>query len=391
MDFNDTPVEAAFRTEARVWLEANAGPFTCNGSFVVSGEGIDPDEEPDWVRGCRDWQRRKYEGGFGAIQWPEEWGGRGATLVEELIFREEEANFDVATGAFMITLGMIAPTIRIHGTPEQREHLWRILAGDEIWCQMFSEPEAGSDLANIQTRAVRDGDTWVITGQKVWTSGAHYADWGYLLARTDPDVPKHKGLTAFIVPMSARGITIRPLRQITGSAPFNEVFLDEVVVPDAQRLGEPGQGWRVAVTTLMNERFTGGILEGGERVMDGLLRLARGRRRNTEPLVRQRLARIYTLLEIQRLTNSRTLTAVGQGREPGPEGSVSKLAAAVISRAVGDLGVDMAEADGILDGHWAKGLQTSFVLSIGGGTNEVMRNILAERVLGLPPEPPVDR
>jgi alkylation response protein AidB-like acyl-CoA dehydrogenase len=311
--------------------------------------------------------------------------------MHQIIFNQEESRVDVATGAFDITLGMIAPTILTHGTDEQRQHVPRMLRGDELWCQLFSEPAAGSDLAGLRTSAVRDGDEWVVNGQKVWTSGAHYADWGYLLARTDPSVPKHRGLTAFILPMDTPGITVRPLRQMTGGANFNEVFFEDVRVPDSQRLGAEGSGWHVALTTLMNERFSVGDMRGAADIVTALKDLARDRGIHADPVARQALARLYTYAEVLRYTSYRSLTALSRGAVPGPEGSVAKLAATRLLRAGAELAAVLNGPYATLAGEWASLVCGTPGLRIAGGTDEVMRNIIGERVLALPAEPRIDK
>jgi alkylation response protein AidB-like acyl-CoA dehydrogenase len=366
MDFHDTPEEAAFRAEAIRFLERHAVRRAEHAEEIVS---FFEDE------------------GTAAIAWPTEWGGRGGSLIEELIFAEEEQRFEVERGAFLISLGMIAPTIMAYGTPEQRAHVSRILSGDEVWCQLFSEPSAGSDLAGMQTKASFESGGWVITGQKVWTSGAHYSDWGYLLARSNAKVPKHAGLTAFVLPMNTPGVTIRPLRQMTGGSSFNEVFFDDVRLPDTSRLGDPGAGWRVALTTLMNERVSVGGNTTGYRSWGGLLHLARRTGRDDDPIVRQRLADIHIMLQVLRFNGYRALTAISKGESPGPEGSISKLAFVRVTQAMGSLLMDLSGAAGTLvcdESQWFLGGPG---VRIGGGTDEVMRNIIGERVLGLPPEP----
>jgi len=389
MDFHDTPEEAAFRAEAIRFLERHAVRRAEHAEEIVSffeDEGTES-EQLDWVKSCREWQHTKYESGYAAIAWPTEWGGRGGSLIEELIFAEEEQRFEVERGAFLISLGMIAPTIMAYGTPEQRAHVSRILSGDEVWCQLFSEPSAGSDLAGMKTKASFESGGWVITGQKVWTSGAHYSDWGYLLARSNAKVPKHAGLTAFVLPMNTPGVTIRPLRQMTGGSSFNEVFFDDVRLPDTSRLGDPGAGWRVALTTLMNERVSVGGNTTGYRSWGGLLHLARRTGRDDDPIVRQRLADIHIMLQVLRFNGYRALTAISKGESPGPEGSISKLAFVRVTQAMGSLLMDLSGAAGTLvcdESQWFLGGPG---VRIGGGTDEVMRNIIGERVLGLPPEP----
>ena len=257
MDFEDTPEEAAFRAEARAWLESKATPRT-----GAEGRSMD---KPDHVERCKAWQRTLYEGGWAGITWPKEYGGRGGTSMQQIIFNQEQARFDVSVGIFAVAIGMVGPTLIAHATDQQKKrYLDPMLRGGEVWCQLFSEPGAGSDLAGLGTRAIADGDTFVVNGQKVWTSGAHYSDVGILLARTDPDQPKHRGITYFLVDMRTPGIEVRPLRQINGVAHFNEVFLTDVRVPRENIVGEINGGWGVAQTTMagashrMNRRY--GIL-----------------------------------------------------------------------------------------------------------------------------------
>ncbi|HZA87293.1 MAG TPA: acyl-CoA dehydrogenase family protein, partial [Acidimicrobiales bacterium] len=254
MDFDDTPEEAAFRAEARAWLDANALPKGHPDDFSL-GLWTGAYDEDTYIARCQAWQRRLYDGGWAGVTWPKEHGGRGGRPIEQVIFNQEQARYGVSSGAFMVSIGMAGPTILAHGTAEQKDRfLGPMLRGDEMWCQLFSEPDAGSDLANLATRAVRDGDEWVVSGQKVWTSSPDRARWGMLLARTDGDVPKHKGISYFLVAMDSPGIEVRPLRQMTGESHFSEVFFDEVRVPAANLLGGEGNGWAVAQTTLNSER-----------------------------------------------------------------------------------------------------------------------------------------
>ena len=286
MDFDDTPAEAAFRREARNWLRQNAkekepGELSTSHSFF--------DFDNVFVTEGKAWQRRLFEGGWAGITWPVEFGGRGGDVVQAMIFRQEEVRFDVTTGLFAVGIGMAGPTIIGHGTDDQRSrYLPAMLRGEEIWCQLFSEPGAGSDLAGLATRAEPDGDEWVVNGQKVWSSGAHHADWGILLARTDPHVPKHRGITFFLLDMRTPGVEVRPLRQMTGGATFNEVFLTDVRVPATNVVGEVNGGWQATMTTLANERS----LSGGISSFPQVLQLARECGATTDPLVRQRLARL---------------------------------------------------------------------------------------------------
>ncbi len=396
MDFDDTPEEATFRAEARAWLEAHA-PAKGSAEDFTTGfvEGALDDHLHQEL--SRRWQRTLFDHGWAGITWPTAYGGRGGTAMQAAIFNQEMGRYGVSVGAFAVGIGMAGPTILKHGTPEQRERYLRpMLRGDEIWCQLFSEPEAGSDLASIRTRAVRDGDEFAVSGQKVWTSSADHSDWGILLARTDPDVPKHKGITYFLVDMTTPGFDVRPLRQMTGASHFSEVFLDQVRIPASDVLGDVDGGWPVAITTLSNER---GLIAGGNRSSDAvaLLELARTRGRATDPVLRQALIDCWSRQQIQRYLGLRTQTALSQGRAPGPETSVMKLFAAEYLRRLGDAALELLGPQGTLVGADADGgdWQARFLhapsIRIAGGSNEVQRNIMAERVLGLPRDIAVDR
>jgi alkylation response protein AidB-like acyl-CoA dehydrogenase len=398
VDFDDTPEEAAVRAEARTWLEANAVPKGHPDDFsagIWSGELT----EEEYVKRCREWQGRLAEGGWAGITWPRRYGGRGGRPIDQVVFNQEQARFGVSVGAFAIAIGMVGPTLLAHGTEEQKQRfLPAMLRGDEIWCQLFSEPEAGSDLANVTTRAVRDGEHWVVTGQKVWTSSASRAQWGIVLARTDLDAPKHRGITYLLLDMTTPGIDIRPLRQMTGDAHFSEVFLDEVRIPLADVVGEVGGGWSVAQTTLASER---GAIAGGSAGADPttLVDLARRHGRTDDPVIRQRLVDAHLRSELMRFLRYRSQTALSQGRRPGPETSVMKLAYArfmtQMTRAAIDLqgahgmlaGADVAEGAGV----WLTKFLHSPSLHIAGGSDQIQGTIMADRVLGLPPEPRVDR
>ena len=394
MDFEDSPEEAAFRAQARAWLEANAiakggpGDFSA-GNF--SGE-IEPEE---YVKRCRWWQGQLYEGGWAGISWPSEFGGHGGKPIEEAIFGEEQARYGVSTGVFAVAHGMVAPTLMQHGTAEQQaRYLGPMLRGEELWCQLFSEPEAGSDLASLKTRAVRDGDEFVVDGQKVWNSYAHCSEWGILIARTNPEAPKRQaGITYFVVDMSTPGIDVRPLRQMNGEAHFNEVFLSGVRIPASNVIGEVDDGWKVAVTTLSNERVA---ISGGSGVSDPerLLQLARANGRAAEPNFRQEFARAWSRNEIIRYLRLRTRTAMSQGRRAGPEGSVMKLAYARYVKHLSKLAIDtagphgmLAYPDAVANGVFLQKFINAVQSSIGGGTDEIQRNIVGERVLALPREP----
>ena len=318
--------------------------------------------------------------------------------MQSQIWGQEVGHFGVAPNTFAVSIGMAGPTIMRHGTDAQKERfLLPMLRGDETWCQLFSEPDAGSDLANIATRAVRDGDEWVVSGQKVWTSGADDSDWGILLARTDPDVPKHKGITYFLVDMTTPGFDIRPLKQMTGSEHFSEVFIDEVRIPHENVLGDVNGGWACAITTLSNER---GLIAGGNKSSDSvaLIELARKRGRSDDPVLRQQLVDCWIRQQIQRYHGFRLQTALSKGVPPGPETSVMKLFAAEYLRRLGNASEQLLGPEGtLLDDtapagtEWQGRFLFAPAIRIAGGSNEVQRNIMAERVLGLPGELRSDR
>jgi alkylation response protein AidB-like acyl-CoA dehydrogenase len=397
VDFEDTPDEADLRAEARAWLEANAVPKGHLDDFSA-GIWTNAYTEDVYVKRCREWQGRLAEGGWAGITWPRAFGGRGGRPIEAAIFNQEQARFGVSNGVFAIAIGMVGPTILAHGTDEQRaRYLPAMLRGDEVWCQLFSEPEAGSDLAGLTTRAVRDGDEWVITGQKVWTSVAERAEWGILLARTDLDAPKHKGITYFLVDMATPGIEIRPLRQMTGHAHFSEVFLDDVRVPAGNVLGEVGGGWRVAQTTLASERTA---IAGGSGGADppGLIALARQFGKAADPLTRQAIVDAHVRAELLRFLRYRAQTALSQGTRPGAETSVMKLAYARFMQQMTTAAIHVQGATGMLDGPdlpaggvWTTKFLHSPSLRIAGGSDQVQANIIGERVLGLPAEARVDK
>ncbi len=318
----DTPDDAAFRAEVRAFLESHATPVDPNAEVV---ERRDNDWFTAHMTSGREWQRVLYDGGWAGITWPTEFGGRGGTPMEQTIFNEEQARFHENTGALAIGLSMVAPTLMVHGNDEQKLHLDRMLRGEEIWCQLYSEPGAGSDLASLATNAVLDGEEYVVNGQKVWTTQAQFADWAILIARTDPDVPKHRGITYFLLDMRTPGIEVRPLKQINGVEHFNEVFLTDVRIPARNVVGEVNNGWRVSHTTLGNERaMIGG--GGGGRNADALIELARARGLTSDPVVRQMLAQTFIRSELLRFFSIRMRGALSRGEQPGAEASVMKLA-----------------------------------------------------------------
>lgn len=390
MDFNDTPQEAAWREEFRAWLDENAPK--------VAGAAPERDMEiggGDYLERAKRWQAMKFDAGLARITWEPEYGGRNGTTMETIIYGQEEARYAVPNQAFIIGLGMIAPTIRAVGTEaHQHRYLTKLLRGEEIWCQLFSEPGAGSDVASLSTSAVRDGDEWILNGQKVWTSGAQHSDFGEIICRTNPDAEKHKGITAFIVDMKSPGITIKPIKQINGGSGFNEVFFDNVRVPHENVLGDVNEGWSVAITTLMNERVAIGSAGGGGRRagFGEIIELARRRGLNRDARVRQQIADLYTKSRIQRFLSMRTLTAASQGKIPGPEGSIGKLFGARIMTQTGELEITLTGPEAVAgDTHAAFGMLGAPAGHIAGGSDEVMKNILGERVLGLPGEPRPDK
>jgi alkylation response protein AidB-like acyl-CoA dehydrogenase len=401
------PTIEDFRAEATGFLDANAD-VRLEQKFAW-GEGSDrvgileektPEEEQAELRDAKAWRAKAFDAGFGWISGPTEYGGRGLPVEYDRAYRELEGRYAIPNQTpFGIGLGMIAPTILAHAIPEVKEqYLRRLYRGDLVACQLFSEPVAGSDLAGIQTRAVRDGDEWIVSGQKVWTSGAQYSDIGEIITRTDPDKPKHKSLTMFLVDMNAQGVDVRPLRQMTGGASFNEVFFDDVRIPDTHRLGDVDEGWGVALTTLMNERAAiggGGLGTGGSSAMSiaRLVETARWIGVSDEPVIRQRLADVYVHNHAAQYTTQRAVAKVKAGQTPGPEMSILKLALTQNAMRVSDLVSDMLGPRLAADtGEWGTYAWAEFVLGIpgmrvAGGTDEILRNIVGERVLGLPKEP----
>jgi alkylation response protein AidB-like acyl-CoA dehydrogenase len=395
MDFDETPEEAAFRAEAVAFLDAHApGASRDDGAMF----GADNEAEAEHVRRCMAWQRVKFDHSWAGLTWPTAYGGRGLSGHLDGIFREEEAKRTTATGVFAVGIGMAGPTIIAHGSEEQKARfLTPMLRGEEIWCQLFSEPNAGSDLGALRTTAVRDGDEWVVNGQKVWTSGAHFSHWGILLTRTDWEVPKHRGITYFLVDMRTPGIEVRPLRQITGGAHFNEVFLSDVRIPHENVLGGVNTGWGPIMTTLANERtLIGG--GGGRTPFRDLAALAARHGLGGDPRVRQDLARAYTRMEILRFLGYRVTTAASRGVLPGPESSVVKLVLSQHLATTADLVMALSGAAGGLagpdapdGGRWQNEFLAQWASRIGGGTDQIQRNTIGEKVLGLPSEPRLDK
>ena len=397
MDLTLTPAEEQFRDECQGWLDVHVPREWHDAAFR---ESLTPAEE---VAFLKSWQHTLYDGGWVGLAWPQEYGGRGATFMEQVIFNQAMARAKAPPLINVLGIIIAGPTMMVHGTEEQkRRYLPKILDAEEIWCQGFSEPNSGSDLASLATRASLDGDEFVVNGQKIWNSYGHMAQQCLLLVRTDPNVPKHKGISALIVDMQSPGVTVKPLRQITGDAEFNEVFFDNVRVSRANLVGAVNDGWNVAITILMFERLnTASLLEIQTRIaLDELIDTARrtlhhGRPATEDPLMRQKLAQIYTDVEILRLTTYRSITRVQRGQRPGPEGSIDKLFWSETAQRLFEVAMEILGPQGQLvkgskwaidSGHWSYHFLRSRADTIAGGTSEILRNIIGERVLGLPKE-----
>jgi alkylation response protein AidB-like acyl-CoA dehydrogenase len=393
-----------FTAQAKAFLDANA--TARSEEKFVWGEGSDqvgvldektPEEEAAELAAAKEWKAKEFDAGFGWITGPEEYGGRALTAEYDRAYRAIAGNYRIPSqSAFGIGLGMVAPTILAHAIPEVRERYLRSMyRGDIVGCQLFSEPVAGSDLAGIQTKAERDGDEWIVSGQKVWTSGAQFSDIGEIITRTSPDKPKHKGLTMLLVDMHQPGVEVRPLRQMTGGATFNEVFFDEVRVPDSHRLGDVDEGWTVALTTLMNERAAigGGGAGVGTMSFNRFVELAHHFGVAGDPVVRQGLADVYIRTNVAKYTNLRAMAKIRAGQLPGPEMSIGKLTLTQNMSKIAQLLAEMLGPRMVADtGEWGTYAWSEFVLGVpgmrvAGGTDEIMRNIVGERVLGLPKEP----
>jgi alkylation response protein AidB-like acyl-CoA dehydrogenase len=396
MDFTLTPDQEHLRAEVRSWLRANIPPEWAR--QTVASADIPRPEAYDLLR---TWQAKLHAAGFIGLTWPTAYGGRGLTFMEELIVQEETALAKAPPILNILGVGMAGPTIIAYGTEEQKQrHVQKILSCEEIWCQGYSEPNAGSDLAALQTRAVRDGDHWVVNGQKVWTSLAHIADWMMLLARTAPDKPRHKGITYFLLDMHAPGVTVKPLRQMTGDAEFNEVFFDNVRVPASQVLGGVDNGWAVGLTTLMYERLALGFgIQVRLRIaLDALVDLARrmgkqGRSVAQDPVMRQKIAQLWIDTEGLKYTGARAITKLLRGEMPGPEASAGKMIWVETHQRLQELAMEIEGPYSQLargsdwaveSGLWQHSFLRSRANSIEGGTTEIQRNIIGERVLGLP-------
>jgi alkylation response protein AidB-like acyl-CoA dehydrogenase len=375
MDLTFNEPELAFRDELRAWLADHA-------------PGREPDTEDANYVWRLEFQRELARDGWAAVHWPPEYGGRGATLTQSAIFFEELGRSGAPLPANVLGLLLAGPTIMTWGTPEQKErYLTPILTAEEIWCQGFSEPDAGSDLASLKTRAVKDGDVWVVTGQKVWTSAAQHAKWCMLVARTDPEAPKHKGLTYFLMDMHQDAVQVRPLRQITGESEFNELFIDSARIPDENVLGGEGNGWKVALTTLMNERagLAFFLQVRLRQLLDRLITEAAETGQLEDPVLADRLGELHLKAEILRLTAYRGLTAIEKYGQPGPEGSLTKWMWSETNQQLTQFAADLLGPAALRSGgRWAYELLRARGNSIEGGTTEVLKNIVAERVLGLP-------
>lgn len=404
MNFDDTPEEAAFRAKVRTWIDANAPkhlePELKRAGFASSGI-----ESEDPLAASKAWQKRKAEAGWACLHWPKEYGGGAATPIERVIWNQEEGVYGALSSAFIIGQGMCGPTVMAWAKEEQKRRLLPPLAsGEEIWCQLFSEPAGGSDLAGLRTRAVQANDgsgDWIINGQKIWTSGAQHSDWGLLITRTDPDVPKHKGLTMFFLDMRSPGVEVRPIKQANGQSGFNEVYFTDVRIPDEQRLGAVGQGWEVSLTTLMNERLSigSGMSTGFPELFQFCMEAEiDGRPAVDDPAVRSRLAQFAVRQSGLKYTGMRAITALSKGQTPGPENSIGKLVAGATMQELAMFALDLQgqagviqNADSPMNARFQGMLLRSPATRIEGGSDEILRNIIAERVLGLPGDVRVDK
>jgi acyl-CoA dehydrogenase len=382
MDLKDSPQEAAFRAEARAFLveHAPSEPMPQYHKEFVGDEGL--------VARHRAWQQTLHAHGWGALTWPKQYGGRGLGPIEQIIWNQELARAGLGLSLYLVGIGMAGPTLIAHGSDEQKQrHLEPILKAEQGICQLFSEPGAGSDLASLATRAVRDGEDWLVNGQKTWCSGATWADYGILIARTDPSAPKRKGITFFLVDMKSPGIEVRPLRQMTGDAHFNEVFLNDVRIPDGNRIGAEGMGWSVTQTTLMNERMTMAGAD-GLFVWDELREHAQQNIGRVDGATRDALAKLYTWTKVLEMLNARVISKLGRGEMPAAESSVMKLAMVRTVTLGTELGMQLLGPEALLrSGTWQQQWLFSPAFHLAGGTDEVQKNVAAERVLGLPQEP----
>jgi acyl-CoA dehydrogenase len=401
MNFDDTPQEADFRTRARSWLAANV-PTELKAELDLSGFGHLHLHSVDRVTAAKTWQKKKFDAGWAALLWPTEYGGAGVSQIEQVIWNDEEGVYGKLSELFAIGFFMCGPTVMSWASEAlKRELLPRLAAGEDIWCQLFSEPAAGSDLAGIRTKAVKDGDGWIVNGQKIWTSVARDADWGLLLTRTDPTVLKHRGLTMFIVDMKSPGVEVRPIWQMNEESVFNEVSFTDVRIPDAQQLGDVGQGWTVALTTLMNERVFGGSMPTGfQQLLDLCTKLdTENGSAIDDPNVRSQLAKFAVKASGLQYSSFRSLSALSRGEEPGPENSIGKLVAGQLTQDIARFALSLEGEAGLLQdpayapdrARFQEQLLRSPATRIEGGSDEILRNIIAERVLGLPADIRADK
>ena len=397
MDFKDTSEEATFRKEVDKWLSDNAelkeGPNDSLSSLT---------EEEALLR-AKEWAAKLYDDGWACLHWPKEYGGRGSTPIERVIWGQEVSKYKVPGGFFEIGQGMAGPVLMMYVTEEQKKRFLPPLAkGEEVWCQLFSEPGAGSDLAGLKTKSVLEGDTWTINGQKIWTSGAHYSDFGILVTRSDPDAHKHKGLTYFFLDMKSPGVEVRPIKQISGGANFNEVYFTDVNIPDDQRLGAVGDGWKVALTTLMNERLAVGDASGPDfeeifnlackQDLNGDLAIKNGS-------VRDKLADWYCQYSGLKYTKYRNISALSRGETPGPEASITKVVSGNKLQEIANFGMDLMDSAGVIRDETTDNEQSMYQygffgaagIRIAGGTDEILKNIISEQVLGLPQDMRADK
>ena len=404
MDFEDTLEEAAFRTQVRAWIDANA-PKHLEEELKRASFGSNGVVSEDPIAAGKAWQKKKAEAGWACLHWPKEYGGAARTPIERVIWGQEEGAYAALTGVFTIGHGMCGPTVMSWASEDHKRKLLPPLAsGEHIWCQLFSEPASGSDLAGLRTRAVKADDgsgDWIVNVQKIWTSGAQYSDWGLLITRTNPDVPKHKGLTMFFLDMKSPGVEVRPIKQVNGQSSFNEVYFTDVRIPDSQRLGDVGQGWEVSLTTLMNERLS--IGSGMSTGFPELFRFCMdaeidGRPAVEDSAVRSRLAQIAVRQSGLKYTGMRAISALSKGETPGPENSIGKLVAGATMQDLSMFALDLQGEAGVIwdedspqQGRFQAMLMRSPATRIEGGSDEILRNIIGERVLGLPGDIRVDK
>jgi alkylation response protein AidB-like acyl-CoA dehydrogenase len=402
MNFDDTPQEAAFRAEAKAWIATNA-PKQYEDELRKASLGRVQLKGASILEVAKAWQKKKADAGWACLHWPKEYGGRGATPIERVIWQQEEGAFGKLSGMFIIGHGMCGPTMMAFaGEDQKRQYLPPLASGEKVWCQLFSEPAGGSDVAGLRTRAEKNGGDWIVNGQKIWTSGAHYSDYGILLTRTDPNVAKHKGLTMFFLDMKSPGVEIEPIKQANGQSEFNEVYFTDVKIPDIQRLGEVNDGWNVSLTTLMNERMSigAGVSTGFPELFEfcGNLMLEDGLAIDDRS-VRSKLAHWAVRASGLKYTSFRAISALSKGERPGPENSIGKLVAGSMIQDIAAYALDLQGAAGVLSGpedaEAAGKFQAMLLRAPGtrveGGTDEIMRNIIAERVLGLPGDIRVDK